>query len=226
VTAEDLTGRRFGYLVVVRRVPNHGTSAAFLCRCDCGNEREHRAVTLRANRANSCGCSITRRRRAPRVCEDGTIEIVLTKGQVAVIDACDADLAEFNWSSSGKPGMRYAYRRSGDRLHALHRVIAERAGMQIDGLEVDHEDGNKLNCRRGNLRPATRAQNCCNKGASSRSTSGVKGVSWSSKSRKWGAWIGAGGKSYCLGLFETKEEAAEAYRKAANELHGEFARTA
>lgn len=222
--AEDLTGRRFGLLIVLRRLPNRA-GVVFLCRCDCGNEREHTGSALRANRANSCGCAITRRRREPRVCEDGTIEIVLTKSQVAVIDACDAELAEFNWSASGKPGMCYAYRRSGDRLHALHRVIAERAGMQIDGLEVDHADGNKLNCRRSNLRPATRAQNCCNKGASSRSTSGVKGVSWSAKSRKWGAWIGAGGKSYGLGLFETKEEATEAYRKASEELHGEFGRT-
>jgi hypothetical protein len=226
MAAEDLAGRRFGYLVVLRRLPNRARNVIFLCRCDCGKERRLCATGLRAGRINSCGCSITRRRRAPRVCDDGTIEIALTKGQTAVIDACDADLAEFNWSASGEPGMCYAARRSGDRLHALHRVIAERAGMKIEGLEVDHEDGNKLNCRRSNLRPATRAQNCCNKGASSRSTSGIKGVSWSPKSKRWGAWIGSGGKSFSLGLFETKEEAAEAYRKAANEMHGEFARTA
>lgn len=53
----DITGQRFGRLVVLRR---DGTSpdrkALWLCQCDCGNQKTIRGQTLRSGRSLSCGC--------------------------------------------------------------------------------------------------------------------------------------------------------------------------
>lgn len=56
----ELTGQRFGKLVVLRRAPNrpYDRRARWHCRCECGNETEVRGAHLRAKtRATvSCGC--------------------------------------------------------------------------------------------------------------------------------------------------------------------------
>jgi hypothetical protein len=56
----DLTGRRFGRLVVVafaerRQVPG-GTRVLWLCKCDCGGETSATFNTLRSGHTQSCGC--------------------------------------------------------------------------------------------------------------------------------------------------------------------------
>jgi hypothetical protein len=58
---EDLTGRRFGNLVVVCRVPNRRTSGGYSVvrwrvKCDCGAEKELDGVSLRGGVTRSCGC--------------------------------------------------------------------------------------------------------------------------------------------------------------------------
>ena len=55
----DLTGRRFGAWVVVKRVENVGNSpqAAWLCQCDCGSDpRIVVSQPLRTGKSVSCGC--------------------------------------------------------------------------------------------------------------------------------------------------------------------------
>lgn len=53
----DLTGKKFGRLVVIERKENtkHGSSQ-WLCRCDCGNETVVDSQNLRGNKTLSCGC--------------------------------------------------------------------------------------------------------------------------------------------------------------------------
>jgi len=52
----DLTGRRFGRLVVLRQSANRGRRVTWLCQCSCG--RSKRLVTdyLTSKRYRSCGC--------------------------------------------------------------------------------------------------------------------------------------------------------------------------
>lgn len=59
----DLTGQRFGRLVVVKRIgtKERGTKTIvktplWLCRCDCGNEKIVTSAELRSGDTNSCGC--------------------------------------------------------------------------------------------------------------------------------------------------------------------------
>lgn len=56
-TAEDLTGKRFGRLVVLRRSEKRcGASLKWLCQCDCGNIVDVIGSNLRGGRTESCGC--------------------------------------------------------------------------------------------------------------------------------------------------------------------------
>jgi len=54
----DITGQRFGRLVVVRRVENCGRHTRFLCLCDCGNQVAVISDSLRGGVSRSCGCLI------------------------------------------------------------------------------------------------------------------------------------------------------------------------
>jgi hypothetical protein len=87
---------------------------------------------------------------------------------------------------------------------------------------IDHENGTKSDDRIVNLRPAVFAENSWNMGITKRNTSGFKGVCRT----KWGwqASIGCEGRQHYLGSFRSAAEAAEAYKSAAQKLHGQFAR--
>ena len=57
----DLTGQRFGKLVVVKRAENHVSPNGFqkvqwLCQCDCGNMTIVSGGNLRNGTTKSCGC--------------------------------------------------------------------------------------------------------------------------------------------------------------------------
>jgi hypothetical protein len=91
---------------------------------------------------------------------------------------------------------------------------------------VDHRDGNKLNNKWSNLRPATWTQNQGNKPVRLDSTSGLKGVAWRPRIQKWVAYIGSNKQRVHLGVFTSKEDAHDAYVKAAQIRFGEYARSA
>lgn len=59
--AEDITGKRFGRLTVLGRVPNtygkNGKATVYwFCKCDCGKEFSVYGSDLRSGKTKSCGC--------------------------------------------------------------------------------------------------------------------------------------------------------------------------
>ena len=60
---EDLTGRRFGKLVVLEQADDYINPKSgrhrdmWLCRCDCGKEKIYRGCNLKSNNSTSCGCA-------------------------------------------------------------------------------------------------------------------------------------------------------------------------
>jgi len=52
---QDLTGRRFGRLLVISRAPRHLNRTMWNCLCDCGTERVVWAASFKKN-TRSCGC--------------------------------------------------------------------------------------------------------------------------------------------------------------------------
>ena len=90
--------------------------------------------------------------------------------------------------------------------------------------EIDHRFRDKDDNRIATLRIVTPSENSINRGIRKDNTSGYKGVSWSKKTKKWGAEITANGNRIFLGYFETAELASDVYMKAAKNLHGKIVR--
>lgn len=160
-----------------------------------------------------------------------TATIELTLGYVTVVDDEDADLEAISWSAHVKQHLVYASHSSypnganGKKVTLyLHRLIVERvAGCVLPSSQwIDHEDGDPLNNRRSNLRLATRSQNQANAKMYKNNKSGFKGVI--KEGDHFRAKIVKDNRKYNLGKFDTVIDAHEAYKAAALELYGEFAR--
>lgn len=85
-----------------------------------------------------------------------------------------------------------------------HRAIAIMQGWDIDGLQIDHIDGNRSNNKLCNLRVVTNKVNGKNQKLRSTNTSGVNGVYYDKNRGNWYVRFGNNGYG---GRFATKEEA-------------------
>lgn len=156
---------------------------------------------------------------------DDLRKIPLTQGYSAVVDAADYTwLSAWKWHAHITKRRVYAKRSetvNGKRVTTLmHRQILNVSPE----IQIDHKDGDGLNNRRSNLRPASNQQNCHNaRGYQGKGSSKYKGVSWDKNRRKWGAYIRVGGKVRNLGRFDSEMEAARVYDAAASAHFGEFA---
>ena len=53
---KDMTGLRFGRLIVLNREPNIDGHTMWRCKCDCGKIKIAEAYSLRSGKTKSCGC--------------------------------------------------------------------------------------------------------------------------------------------------------------------------
>jgi len=155
-----------------------------------------------------------------------TLEIPLTRGLTATIDAEDFEkISQFKWCAK-KSGSRYyavAYVRGGGRSNnkqvAMHRLILDYYGA----LDVDHINGNQLDNRKCNLRIVTRTQNNLNQKRIRGKTSRFKGVYFDKRRKRFVAEAKINGKRIFQKYFLTEIEAARAYDETARKYFGEFA---
>lgn len=63
---KDLTGQRFGRLVVVQENGKIKGKTSWLCKCDCGNERVAIGTYLKTGHTKSCGCLLEETRKLPK----------------------------------------------------------------------------------------------------------------------------------------------------------------
>ena len=140
----------------------------------------------------------------------------------AIVDEDDfGHLNQWRWSLSGK-----GYARRKDTIlgieitRYMHRIVADIP--DDSGLLGDHINGNRLDNRRANLRPATIDQNAQNRFAQQGKLGGVryKGVYASQNASTYSVRIRVDGKTLYLGSFKDQEAAARVYDAAALQHFG------
>jgi hypothetical protein len=96
MTAENITGQRFGKLtVLVRDGTAHG-AASWHCRCDCGREVTVMGTSLRTGNTRSCGCLRRERAPVPSGARVGRLTVIRQNGilQNCVAYLCRCDCGE------------------------------------------------------------------------------------------------------------------------------------
>lgn len=147
---------------------------------------------------------------------NGTFLVRMAHGKgFAVIDAADAvAVGQYNWKR-GHRSSPYAFTRLEDgRIVSLHRLLLASVPL------IDHVNGDGLDCRRANMRPATAQQNAANRRRPLPS-SGYWGVTFHRQTRRWQAH----GAHRYIGLFDSVVDAAIAHDAAVLRAYGEFAVT-
>lgn len=112
----------------------------------------------------------------------------------------------------------------GGTSYLVHRLAWLYVHGEWPNGEIDHINGDPMDNRISNLRLATRFEQNRNTGTRSNNACGVKGVYFDKRKGHWCAQIRAHGKCKFLGYFPSIADASAAYRTAASDLFGEFAR--
>lgn len=140
----DLTGRRFHFLTVVKRAGSMRGRAAWLIRCDCGRERVMTAPNILSGTSKSCGCMsrtlIARARTIHGMC--GTRTYGVWRG----INKRCYEPSFIGWARYGGRGISVC-----DEWRESFSAFLRDMGEAPDGLQIDRidNDGNycKTNCR-------------------------------------------------------------------------------
>ena len=224
---KDLTGKKFGRLLVINRVGSDKSGhALWNCQCDCDGKIVVVAGThLLTGDTQSCGCyhkqkaSKTHKKYNKYDLESEEYGIGFTfKGEEFWFDKEDYELIKdycWRFDSYG-----YVVTNVGKKQIFFHRVVTNCP----DEMIPDHiERNNRFDNRKQNLRITDKAHNNMNKSMICTNTSGVMGVSKYSYKDGWCASVSQNNKSIYLGVFDSFEEAVKARLKAEKEYYGEFA---
>jgi hypothetical protein len=166
---------------------------------------------------------------------------MLTADYVKYLLDYDRETGIFTWKkimASGriKPGSIAGGRGQGRDQYTIitinkKRYKAHRLAWLIEHNEwpkqsLDHINGDGFDNRIANLRLCSFSENKANSARYKNNKTGFKGVFWNKKLNKFTASLRVNGKGIFLGVFPSKEEAAQAYLNAAQQYFGLFARAA
>lgn len=218
----DITGQRFGRLVV-RCIDEEKTRPKhiyWLCDCDCGGTASVSRGNLTRG-TKSCGClqreivrELGKQRKEFNECKlvNDHYELKIGEDKTVLFDIEDYDIvSKYHWNLN----YGYAYAWHDGKSVPMHYVL-------FNEYMYDHENRNKLDNRRCNLRKCDHAKNNVNISLRVTNTSGVTGVGLDSRGR-WAARVTVDGKRKTVYAGWDFEEAVKARLKAEKEYYGEFA---
>jgi len=204
---KDITGERFGVLTAVDRVDKDKNGMSkWLCKCDCGN-----ITVVAINHLTSGHCPVNSFTKKDWHCEGMTAD-----NQTFIFSLKDWDkVTSYNWHIDAKG---YVVTQVDRNISKLHHLILR----PYDGLQIDHINRNKKDCRRSNLRFASNRENAANKSVYRNNFStGHKNVYLTSN--KYRVVISKNGVAHHFGYFDNIKEAIQIANRARQELFGEFA---
>lgn len=172
---QDYSGRQFGRLTVIKRLPNVGAAIIWECRCDCGRLAAVRAGNLRSGNSTSCGC-VRNKKTAERSTKHGhsrahkrTPEYIAWKGMIA---RCHSSPSRRDWERYGGRGISVCdvwrtsfqefYDHIGPRPSPKHSVdrIDNNLGYQPGNVRWATATSQARNTRRNRRYPVSRGLSC------------------------------------------------------------------
>lgn len=201
----NLTGQRFGSLLVVGRADSKRGATYWHCKCDCGDETDVRGNHLRSGKIKSCGCGRGKKHDHYYSVEYSSWRNMLTR--------CynHNHVSHERYSSKGVQVC--------DRWRQSFQNFLEDMGPSPGpGYSIDRID-NDGDYEPGNCRWADAVTQSRNHGAQRRSKTGVRGV----QPHKRGGFVAsiyADGKRHYLGLYQTLAEATATRKKGEREYWG------
>lgn len=193
----DLTGCRFGKLVVLYKtdLPKKYNSHVWHCKCDCGGTIDAPANQLMAGYRKSCGCL----------------------GKPPLKDFVGKRFGDLTVVS-------YAGKKTGCHVWHCRCVCGNETDVRQSNLQIGHTTSCGCRCGVGNM-PAEYGTKVCQirkMTIPSNNRSGVRGVYWDKRTKKWLAQITFQGKKMHIGSYYTIEEAAAARKDAEEKNFGKF----
>lgn len=156
---------------------------------------------------------------------------MITQTELKSILKYDDESGQFFWieSKKGRRGTPQRIRKDGycficinGKKYLAHRLAWLYMYGKFPQVYIDHINTNKSDNRIINLRLATHSNNGINRGLQANNKSGYKGVHLDKNTNLYMARITINRKMIYLGLFESIENAAIAYKNAAIKYHKEF----
>jgi hypothetical protein len=205
MTQLDLTGKRFGKLIAIKKEKSESSRTRWLCKCDCGKEKIVRTEYLVRCRTKSCGCS--------------SIEMQMeTKGHTGISKTRIYRI----WLGMRKRCLNPKQKYYGSKGITVCKEWDSsfnnfyKWSMQNgynDKLTIDRIDGDgnyePSNCRWTDFTTQSR-----NRGMLSNNKTGCSGVYFYKNLNKYRATIGVNKDKISLGLFNTLKEAIDARKEA------------
>jgi hypothetical protein len=215
---KDLTGKRFGKLVVIGLSRRENHRNYWSCVCDCNPDKiiERTSDTFRVSKMSSCGCITNRRfcKSKNKFEINDEYGIGYYKDFIFYFDIEDYDfIKEHSWCVNGAGYLMTCILY---KMVLMHRIIKNCPRDKM----VDHIDGNTLNNRKNNLRIVTDRENMQNiKKEKVGKSSKYYGVSYQKKYKKFRVLIqGLDGNRILIGYYDSEIEAAKAFNLKAQEL--------
>ena len=197
----DLTGKRYGKLVVINESKKTDLSRQtfWFCLCDCGSNKEVGGRSLRRGDIVSCGC-FGKEQRAKSNTKHGQHKSLTYKSWGNMIQRC-TNQAHSNYKNYGGRGISIC-----DEWMDFS-VFLKDMGQRPSRLHSIERINNQLWYFKDNCRWATNVEQSRNKRLSKSNSSGAAGVSFNKKENMWRAYIWDQGKQRHLGYFSDKERA-------------------
>ena len=139
----DLSGKRYGLLTVISRVPDritpNGTHhVSWLCKCDCGKSTISTSQQLMQNRKFSCGCQSSRTTIGDRTRKHGLFGTPLYGVWGKIVQRC-TNPNNPRWNEYGGRGITVCeeWRKSPEKFCEWSKANGYKAGLQIDRINPD-----------------------------------------------------------------------------------------
>ena len=200
----DLTGQRFGKLLVIGEKGRINEQVAWECQCDCGNTTVVRSSDLRSGDTKSCGClrKELHTKHGQNTRKRG--ETLTYQCWKAMIGRC---YRPNNTSFPYYGGRGIKVCKSWWKFRNFYRDMGDKPkGLTLERINGDG-DYEPSNCKWASYQEQN--QNKRN----------VKGYSWNKENQKWVAHIQINNNQIYLGSFNKENNAKRAYLKAKKKYH-------